>query len=353
MRIKNKILFLFIVLAVFIKAEVLLAHPNGQSADVSNTVKPIVVNVATVATASIPNTIQALGNLSAIQKVTISSEDDGRIDKVNFSSGDTVSKDMPIIALNNTEAQASYQQAVTDYKLAQQKYNRSKLLLNQAISQQDLDSLKADMASKQAAVQSAQALLSKKQVLAPFTGVLGDFKVQVGAYVSAGDALVSLVNLDQLRADYSIAENLSPQLKKGQLVQLTVNTYPSKVFYGTVSFIAPTIDQSTRTVAVQAVVANKNGLLKPGMFIHVSQQVSVQKNAIVVPEQATLADVKGYYVYRVINNKAAQTYVTLGERVKGNVQIVSGLKQGDIIVVAGQQKLNDGNAVVISSSPTG
>jgi membrane fusion protein, multidrug efflux system len=354
MQVTNKILFIIIVLAAMLRFSLVLAHPHqtASSAAVSDD-KVITVNVATVGTQSVPSTVQALGSLSAIQKVIISSEDDGRIDKINFASGADVNKDMPIIQLNNVQVQAAYQQAVTDYQLAQKKYERSSQIGKDIISQQALDTLKAAVATKHAAVQSAQAALSKKQVLAPFSGVLGAFQVQVGAYVKAGDPLVSLVNSDQLQADYGIAENLLPQLKKGQLVTLKVNTYPDSVFYGTVSFIAPTIDQNTRTVAIQAVVPNKNNKLKPGMFIHVSQQVSVQKNAIVVPEQATLADVKGYYVFKVENNKAAQTYVKLGARVGGNVQVLSGLKLGDIIVVAGQQKLNDGSAVTISSSPTG
>ncbi|MCH9644673.1 MAG: efflux RND transporter periplasmic adaptor subunit [Gammaproteobacteria bacterium] len=343
---KRNFLFIFMGLVMF--SSLAQASVGQQPAH-----KAIIVNVTKVGTETIPDTVPALGSLSAIRKVTISSEDDGRVSKINFSDGAEVSKDMPIIQLNNVEAQAAYQQAVTDYQLAQQKYNRSKQLLDQAISQQDLDALKADVATKQAAVQSAQAALSKKQVLAPFSGVLGAFQVQVGDFVHAGDPIVTLVNLNELHANYNIAENLLPKLKNNQLVKIKVSTYPDKTFYGTVNFISPTINQATRTVAIQATVPNKDNLLKPGMFVHAEQQIEVLKNAIVVPEQAILADVKGYYVYKVVGNKAAQVYIKVGTRLNGRAQVLSGLSVGDEIVTAGQQKLNDGSIISVSSSPTG
>ena len=315
--------------------------------------RPTVVNVAKVTTTDIPKNVSALGSLTAIQKVVISSEDNGRVSKINFSDGAEVNQGMPIIQLDDVEAEANYKSAVTNYKLAQQKYERSKQLLNEAISKQELDALKADVDNKQSLVQTAQAALSKKQISAPFTGILGAFKVQEGDYVKAGDPLVNLVNLSELRADYNLAENLLPQLKKGQLVKVTVNTYPDKAFFGSVNFISPTIDQSTRSIAVQAVIPNKEHVLSPGMFVHLSQQVGTFKNALVVPSQAISADVKGYFVYRIIDNKAVQTYVNTGERQNDQVQVLSGLKLDDVIVVAGQQKLSDGSLVSISDSPTG
>ncbi len=307
----------------------------------------IFVKVTHVQKEDMPSFVDALGSLSAVQKVSISAEVSGRITGINFKNGQQVGKGMPIVQLDNGKAQADYQSAVTALKLSQTKYDRSKSLVNVAISKQELAQLQADVQSKQADVKKAQTTLNQKEIVAPFAGVLGAFSVNVGDFINAGDDLVTLVNTQQLRVDYSIPETYVPKLKLGQLVRLTVSAYPNKVFYGTVTFISPTIDASTRSVSVQAVVSNTKGLLSPGMFVRVSQQIDVTKGALTIPADAVMADVKGYYVYKVINGKAVQTYVTVGSRQSEKAQITKGVTSSDVIVLAGQQKLNDGSSVKV------
>lgn len=310
--------------------------------------KPVIVNASKVGAANIPNSVNALGSLSAVQVVTVSSESDGRVAQIHFKSGQKVAKGMPIVQLDNAQVEADYQSAVTALNLSRLKYQRSKLVPT-AISQQELANLKANVDSEEADVKSKQAALNQKQIVGPFSGVLGAFKVQVGDYVKAGDAIVTLVNSQQLRADYQLPESELPKLKQGQLVKITTGAYVNKAFYGTVSFISPTVDKETRSIAVQALVPNNKNLLSPGMFVHVSQQISVTKNAPVVPEEAVLADVKGYYVYKVVEGKVVQTYIKVGVRVNNKAQILDGLKLGDVVVTAGQQKLQDGSVVKIVS----
>ena len=306
---------------------------------------PVLVEITQVKTADIPNIVSALGSLSAVRVVTISAESDGRISGVHFKNGQEVDQGMPIMELDNAQAQADYQSAVTAMNLARIKYERSKLLLNQAISQQELAALKADMESKKAAVKSKLAILNQKIITAPFSGVLGVFHVQVGDYVKAGNPLVTLVNTIQLRADYQLPEIFLPELKLGQLITINSSTYPKKVFYGTVSFISPTVNSDTRSIYIQALVPNNTKLLSPGMFVHVAHQISVAKNAAVIPEEAIQVDIKGYYVYKVVGGKVGQTYIRIGTRLNNQAQVLSGLKIGDTIVVAGQQKLEDGSIV--------
>jgi membrane fusion protein (multidrug efflux system) len=222
-------------------------------------------------------------------------------------------------------------------------------LLNEAISQQEYEQLKADMESKESDVKMAQAALNQKQIKAPFSGILGAFTVQEGDYIKAGQALVTLVNTQELEADYTIPQKYVPQLKEGQLIQLTVSAYTDKTFYGTVNFISPTVDSTTRAVVLHATVDNKNGLLSPGMFIQVTQQIGISHDVMVVPEAAVLADVKGYYVFKVVKNQALQTYIDMGDRVEGVVEVLKGLKVGDVVVTAGQQKLQDGSAIKIKT----
>lgn len=310
--------------------------------------QPVVVEVARVATGDIPKSIEALGTLSAVQNVTISSEVSGRIAAINFKDGQSVAKGMPIVQLNDQQAQADYQTAVTEYKLALQKYNRSKNLVNEAISKQDFAILQADVATKESAVQSKLADLNAKKVVAPFSGVLGAFQVQAGDYVNAGAPLVTLVNTTQLRTDYNIPEQNLPELKIGQLIKIATSAYPNKIFYGTVNFISPLVSPDSRMVAVQALIDNSKGPLSPGMFVHLSEELGTIKNAIIIPAAAITADIKGYYVFKVEGHKVAQTYVTTGMQVGARTQILNGLQVGDIIVIAGQQKLQDGSTIEVA-----
>lgn len=346
-RIKTPVWIALIIMILAPIAWAVTSHKSTESQPQSMAESAIVVNAEQVGQQDVPTMLQALGSLSAVQVVTISAEVDGRVAAIDFKNGQRVGKGMPIVQLDNEQAKAAYQTAVTALQLARTKYERSKQLLNTAISQQELDQLKAQVDTMSANVKSKLAGLNQKQVTAPFSGVLGAFRVNVGDYVQAGDPIVTLVSTDQLRVNYSIAESSLPELKTGQLVEVTVGAYPRKTFYGTVSFISPTVNKATRSVAVEALVPNKKNLLSPGMFVHVAQRISIQKNALVVPSQAVLADIKGYYVFRVEDDKALKTYITIGTRINGMVQVLSGLTNKDSVVTNGAQKLEDGSTIKV------
>lgn len=311
--------------------------------------EPTLVNAAQVSQSSMPTSVSSLGTLEAIQHVTISSPVGGRVDNIYFKNGDTVTKGMPIAQLDNKQAQADYQKAVSTLNVDRKKYNAQKLA-GAAIAAQELAQSKATVEEDEADVQNKQAALNQLEITAPFSGTLGDFKISAGDFVKAGDPIVNLVNSSQLQADYSLPEDLYPKLAKNQMVKVVSSAYPNQVFYGTVNYIAPSVDQTTRTIGVQALLPNDKNKLSPGMFVHISQQISKNQQALVVPLQSLQADIKGYYVYKIVNGHAVQTPVTTGTRTNSMVQITSGLSLGDQIVSAGAQKLNDGDAVRVLAS---
>ena len=311
---------------------------------------PIVITAAVVKEKSMPITVEALGSLSAVQIVKISSVVDGRISKIYFKDGQKIEEGNTIVQLDNTKAKADYESSITSFNLAAVKYKRFKQLLYTAVSRQELDQLKASLATQEASAKSKLAELNQKQIDASFTGVLGAFKVHEGDYIKAGEPLVTLVNTSKLRVNYNLPEDILPKLKLEQTVKVTVNAYPDKVFYGSVNFISPTVDQSTRMVAVQALIPNPKNLLSSGMFVHVSHKIGTKEGALVIPEQAVTTDVKGYFTYKIIGNKVAQTYIKTGSRVKGTVQIVKGLAAGDKVATARLSKLEDGSIIEIAES---
>lgn len=315
---------------------------------------PVNVEVADVTHMNMPQHVFSVGSLVALQSVTISSEVDGRVKRIFFEDGQFVKKGSAVLQLDSDQAKADLVSAKTELTLSKATYQRYLSLFKEGgVSRQDLDQKRSDMESKSAAVKSAIATLQKKTLVAPFSGRLGAFAVTEGNYIKAGDQLVKLVNKRVLKVVYTLPENNVPNLVIGQPAQVTVGSFPGRVFDGAVSFIAPSVDVDTRTVSVQATIPNPDEKLSPGMFVHVSQIVSEAKNALVIPEEAIIAGLQGDTVYKVVDGKAIAVKIVVGPRRNGFAQIKSGLQQNDQVVIAGQQKLHDGSAVAIVQSPSG
>jgi len=325
---------------------------KADNANEKNQQLSILVETTIARNGLIPKQIESVGSLKALEEVNISSEVDGRVIQIFFKDGQFVAKGMPIIQLDNIKAKADLESAQTALKLSQTTYERYQALYKEGgVSQQELDQQRSDVESKEAAVKNTIAALNQKQIQAPFDGELGAFAINEGAYINKGEALVKLVNKRKLKVEYAIPEIFLPQLKVGQPVLVSVDSYPGQTFAGQVTFIAPSIDKLTRTVSVQATVPNEEGTLSPGMFVHISQIISEQRETIVIPEQAIIASLQGYSLFKVVAGKAQSIKVTVGERYNGMLEIKQGLEIGDVIVIAGQQKLDDGVAVNIKPNP--
>ena len=317
------------------------------------TQKPIDVEAVAARKGNVPRLIYALGSLTAAQEVELSSQSAGVIANIYFDDGQAVEKGMPILQLDNAAARASYDSAAATYTVARNKYQRSKQLINEGISRQALDTLKAQAEAAKATMNGAQVAFEQKQIKAPFSGALGAFQVHMGQYVSPGQVLVSLVNKKVLKANFTVPAAQLALLKHGQQVRFTVSSYPKREFSGEVNYISPTVDPSTRSIAVEAIVQNPKQILSPGMFIRLKQQVGEIKQAVLLPQVAVNSDIKGYYVYRVDGNKVAKVYIKLGVRTRGQIQITSGLRAGQRVVSAGVQKLQDGSLVhVVAAKKT-
>jgi membrane fusion protein, multidrug efflux system len=168
---------------------------------------------------------------------------------------------------------------------------------------------------------------------------------------------VTLTDLSQLWANFTLPEQVSSQIKVGQAVQIKADAYPGRVFNAKVTAIEPQISQQTRTILVQATLDNSDHALLPGMFANVSVTMPDAPRLVVVPETAVDYSLYGDSVF-VVNEekdadgkpvlKVSRTFVKIGDHFDGNVAILSGLKGGERIAASGQLKLNNGTVVSIS-----
>lgn len=302
--------------------------------------QPVPVRMMQVQSAAVSDTVTAAATLVPHEQVILRPEIDGRIVGLSFREGQTVKKGSLIVKLDDAEQRAALAAAEADLKLAVSRFKRNEDLAGKGfISQQALDEAQANLDIVKAKVQEVRVGLARTVIRAPFTALAGLRKVSPGAYVKKGDDIVELAAIDQLNLDVRVPEVYLPLVKIGQPVSVTVDALPGRTFSGKVYAMEPVVDLATRGALVRARIPNTAGNLKPGMFARVSANLGSRPDAVVVPEQAILPKGKQTYIYKVVEGKANLTPVQLGRRSPGQVEVVSGIKAGDTIVVDGLLKL--------------
>lgn len=313
---------------------------------------PAPVTVAIAKQKLVPQIITAVGSLRSLDVVTISPEIAGSIKAILFTAGQHVPIGAPLIELDNSIYAAALQSAKANLALSQLDFKRTAALLKRhVVSEQTYDQAKATLQAQEAQVKTATTQLQKMTLRAPFAGIIGAQRVSIGAYVAVGQNLATLVNKKNLVVDYQVPEKYLPDLHLGQVVQLSSSAYPKKIFSGYVSFIAPSINEATRTIAIEGTIPNATEVLTPGMFVTIKQQLA-NISAVLVPAESLVPTIEGQKVYRVINNRAITTPVTVGEIDSEGAQVLTGLKPGDTVVTTGQLRLKDDAPVEIVTPST-
>jgi membrane fusion protein (multidrug efflux system) len=237
-------------------------------------------------------------------------------------------------------------------KLAQLKFKRSQDLLTQKLSsQQQFDEDAAKLDAAQAQVELNKDRLSKTVIRAPFSGVLGLRKVSPGDVVQPGQELVNLEDIHVLKLGFRAPEIYLQDLKPGLEISIRTSAFPDMVFKGRVFAISPRVDEASRSILLRAHVTNTRNLLRPGIFARVELQLSKRDNALLVPEEALWPVGKELFVYRVVDGKALLTKITMGQRLKGFVEVIEGLNKGDLVITAGQMKIRHEAAVNVINQP--
>lgn len=307
--------------------------------------KPIPVKVYTVTAAAGRTQIAAVGTLSADESVVIRPEQVGRIVALDFTEGAAVAKGRALVRLDDTEYQARLRQAEAEARLLEERLTRAEsLFARQFVSEQAVIDARQNLLMAKARIDEAKALLAKTVLRAPFNGVIGIRQVSPGAYVKEGQDIVSLSKLDRLKLDMRVPEIHLGALRQAGEISVSVDAWPDRRFPARIQVIDPTVDTASRTLLVRALVNNRGGELKPGMFARVSVALGPQ-TSVRVPEEAVVAKPGQFFVYRVEAGKARPVTIAPGRREPGWVEVVKGLRAGDTIITEGQLRLKPGAAV--------
>jgi membrane fusion protein (multidrug efflux system) len=297
--------------------------------------------------------LRSVGSLVAINGINVSTEVNGIVSDIVFTSGDPVEKGQVLIRLDDSVDTAALDALKADEKLAQVQFNRaSDLLKKKVTSKSEYDEAKAKYEAARALVKQQAAVIKRKIIRAPFSGLAGIRQVSLGQFMEAGNTIVGLQALDPIYVDYTLAERYYARIKPGQQVTLTMDAFPEQSFSGEVSAVDSGIDTGTRTLKVRATLKNADQLLRPGMFAEVTTVTGEPQTVLTLPRTAISFNTYGNFVF-VINEgekgmSVKRTAVKTGEVRDGRVA-VSGLNLGTKVVRTGLVKLRDGMPVKIDN----
>jgi RND family efflux transporter MFP subunit len=265
----------------------------------------------------------------------------GRIEKIYVEIGQRVQKNQLLVQMESS----NLQQQNTQLANLQRDYDRySELLKVGGIAQQQVDQVKTQIDMLTAAIKN---LRENTQLLSPINGIVTARNYDNGN-VFAQLPILTVQQLNPLKAIVHVSESNFTDVKLGMPAEIKLDVYGEEMFNGKVSLIYPTIDASTHTFGVEVDINNQNMRVRPGMYARVSLNFGV-KESIVIPDAAVQkqSGANDKYVYVIENGVARYRKVELGQRLENNYEVLSGLDDGDIVVIAGQTRLIDGTNVEI------
>ncbi len=310
----------------------------------------IPVEATTLKARPLTASIIATGTLRADESVTVKPEVEGRITRIDFTEGERVTLGQVLFVLDPALADADVREAQAMAEVTRTALRRADSMgARSLISKAEIDKLRADAAVMNARAASARARLAKTQIRAPFAGHAGLRDVSVGEFVTSGQALVTVVRLDPIEVDFSLPETQLTQVAVGQSIEIGFDAFRERRFVGEVVAIDPVINLASRSARVRARIANPEGALRPGLSARLALNVGEARNALLMPEQALLQEGDVRFVYTIKDGKAKKVIVQTGRRVPGEIEIVSGLAEGDQVMTAGQAKpmMHEGAAVMV------
>lgn len=307
--------------------------------------------------------INAIGSLTAIDSIQITPQVGGILKDVPFESGQNVKKGDKIADLDTDTEEAQLRSLKAQLANAEAELSRRTAVFDKGFaSKSDIDTLRTQRDSLQAQVDQMNAVIAQKHIYAPWDGRLGLKNVSPGQYVAPGQAIVSIQRIDPIHADFSVTESELAQIKPNQPVQAKFDAYPGETFPGKVEVLDSSIAESSRMIKIRASIVNPDGKLIPGMYVNVKVIVGEPQTVTTVPQTAVMFSLYGDNVLVAVpakepdpNAKQPQLqierrFVKTGGVKDGRIQILDGIKAGDQVVTAGQNKIDQGSKVVIDNS---
>ena len=299
--------------------------------------------------------VSSIGIAEALQGVNVSGSEAGTVADILFDSGESVQVGQVLVRLDTSKERADLEATQTQIPAAKADLSRKlKLVKERIVSQTEVDDAQAKYDSLVAQTISLNATIERRDLKAPFSGVLGIRKVNKGQYLQPGDEIVSLQDLTVMRMRFLIGQKDFAKVKIGQEIDARFDSYPGEVFKGKISAIEPSVKYTSGIIPIQAEIPNSDTKLLPGMYASLDVLLPDHSKKVVVPQSAITFNLYGETAYVVDSEskKVQQVTVRTGARRDNAVVVESGITAGQLVVVAGQLKLNNGTSVNVVEGQT-
>ena len=343
-----------LLLAIFGSIGGYFYSQNNSSANSDYTPPPVSIAAALAEPDIWSTQLDAIGTIRATRGVELSSEESGEIIAIDVLSGSQVEAGDLLITLNDKVEQASKKRQIANLELARLLFERDrKLVVKKSIPQSQYDRSKADLDSANAQLAETEARLDNKRINAPFAGSIGIIHVKVGDYVEPGTRITTLQDLSELEIDFTVPERHFPSLRPGLEITVRSAALPGRELHAVLQAVDSRVESSTRNLLLRARMTDSTGLL-PGMFAELTIDLDNPVSLVTVPETAVSYSLHGNIVYVVEREVGQQTVtphiVVVGDSRDGRIAILKGIKAGEMVVSAGQNKLYRGASVVIDTT---
>ena len=302
----------------------------------------------------------AIGTVAAVNGVVVSADLPGVVEKIAFTSGDRVESGQLLVLLDTRQEQAQLAAAQAKLELARMNLDRIRGLREQGInSQTDFDTAVAEQKQEEGNVGEIRATIDRKTIRAPFTGVLGLRQVNLGQYLKSGDSIVQLQSHDPIYVNFDVPQQELVRVRVGGAVSVSAEGPPPIEMTGRITAIDSVVDESTRNVRVQATFENRQGRLRPGMFVTARALLDAKDPVIALPASAISYAPYGDSVFVVEEVKGPkgeayrgvrQQFVKIGGARGDQVAVLSGIAAGAEVVTSGVFKLRNGADVAVNNA---
>lgn len=356
----KRMIFMLAVMALLVTGLGFLKVKQFESAAQAAIQPPLEAVTTIVAEAEKwPATLSVIGTATAVQGVTVSADLPGMVERITFDSGRPVRKGDVLVQLDTRQERAQLTAVEAQRDLARVNYARMEELVREGvISRMEYDRAMAEQRETEARVGEIRATIERKTIRAPFSGILGIRQVNLGQYLSAGNAVVPLQSLDPIYVDFGVPQQVAGQVRVGHGLRVTIADQGGAGFTGRITAIDSIVDQATRNVHVQATLANPEGKLRPGMFVQVEASVGSNRPVVALPASAISYAPYGDSVFVVDDLKdpsgkayrgVRQQFVKLEGARGDQVAVIAGVNAGDEVVSSGTFKLRNGAAVLVNN----
>jgi len=332
----------------------ILSYSIFSNSDPEVKEEPQSVIVSKAVFGSVERYINTIGTLVPCDSVDLKSEVNAKVDKIYFSDGSIVRKGDLLIQFDESLAQAEVREAEARYRKAKIEYELlNKLAGKGAAAKIKKEQAFSDMQTASAQLNSAKVKLEKHKILAPFGGMIGIKHISVGQFIQSGMDLVKLVDNHPLKVDFSVAEVDIDKIYVSQEMEVYVGGDALQSYSAKINAIEPESDKVSHSFKVRAIldvpeeIAVNSQILKPGRFVKVRITVNEGEQGIIVPESAIWKSGNESMLYIVSDGMAIRRPVTTGMRKNGNIEIVTGIDEGDLVITKGKEGVSDGRAVKV------